>query len=223
MYITLYIHMHVHVCCSSQHVLIVHLLAFLTVDCALVLCAPPPEDCENILPRDPDIGRCCDQCGEHTHSPLSVSPLFYVCLLSYLCLSQADVYINCSQPSSLHCVYSGYIHVLMRDEKEGRKKQARSNKQTRQSNTAHPRQSLFLRKMSCLMWDSNPRHSSVKLQTDLSTTELPRQLHVQCTCTLFMCLCVCYVIIMFSLHLLIVPADPSPELPNGTPSPPPEP
>ena len=32
----------------------------------------------------------------------------------------------------------------MRDEKEERKKQARSNKQTRQSNTAHPRQSLFL-------------------------------------------------------------------------------
>ena len=31
---------------------------------------------------------------------------------------------------------------LMRDEKEERKKQARSNKQTRQSNTAHPRQSL---------------------------------------------------------------------------------
>ena len=31
----------------------------------------------------------------------------------------------------------------MRDEKEERKKQARSNKQTRQSNTAHPRQSLF--------------------------------------------------------------------------------
>ena len=28
----------------------------------------------------------------------------------------------------------------MRDEKEERKKQARSNKQTRQSNTAHPRQ-----------------------------------------------------------------------------------
>ena len=34
----------------------------------------------------------------------------------------------------------------MRDEKEERKKQARSNKQTRQSNTAHPRQSLFLEK-----------------------------------------------------------------------------
>ena len=57
-----------------------------------------------------------------------------------------------------------YVHVcvLMRDEKEGRKKQARSNKQQlRQSNTAHPRQSLFLTKMSCLGWDSNPRHSTL--------------------------------------------------------------
>ena len=49
----------------------------------------------------------------------------------------------------------------MRDERRKKeaisKKQARSNKQ--QSNTAHPRQSLFLRKMSCLGWDSNPRHS----------------------------------------------------------------
>ena len=34
----------------------------------------------------------------------------------------------------------------MRDEKEERKKQARSNKQTRQRNTAHTRQSLFLEK-----------------------------------------------------------------------------
>ena len=37
-------------------------------------------------------------------------------------------------------------HVLMRDER--RKKEASKIKQTRQSNTAHPRQSLFLRKMS---------------------------------------------------------------------------
>ena len=44
-----------------------------------------------------------------------------------------------------------YIHVLMRDE---RKKEASKVKQTtRQSNTAHPRQSLFLRKMSFLRWD----------------------------------------------------------------------
>ena len=44
----------------------------------------------------------------------------------------------------------------MRDEKEERKKQARSNKQTRQSNTAHPRQSIhvhaahFSMKIYCL-------------------------------------------------------------------------
>ena len=31
-----------------------------------------------------------------------------------------------------------YVHVLMRYEKEERKQQARSNKQTKQSNTAHP-------------------------------------------------------------------------------------
>ena len=48
-----------------------------------------------------------------------------------------------------------HVHVLMRDELEGRKKEASKAKQTtRQSNTAHPRQSLFLRKMSCLGWDS---------------------------------------------------------------------
>ena len=44
------------------------------------------------------------------------------------------------------------IRVLMRDEKEGKKKQARSNKQQGKA-TANPRQSLFLRKMSCLGWD----------------------------------------------------------------------
>ena len=36
---------------------------------------------------------------------------------------------------NVHCKYN--VHVFMRDEKEERKKQARSNKQTRQSNTAH--------------------------------------------------------------------------------------
>ena len=79
------------------------------------------------------------------------------------------------------CIYM-YMHVrfLMRDEKKERKKQARSNKQTRQSNTAHPRQSLFLRKMTCLGWDSNPRHST--LQTERSTTELPMHVHVYYQC-----------------------------------------
>ena len=45
-----------------------------------------------------------------------------------------------------------YMHVLMRDEKEERKKQARSNKQTKA--TQHTQGShFFLRKMSCLGWD----------------------------------------------------------------------
>ena len=39
------------------------------------------------------------------------------------------------------------MHALMRDEKEGASKVKQT---TRQSNTAHPRQSLFLRKVSCL-------------------------------------------------------------------------
>ena len=57
----------------------------------------------------------------------------------------------------LCCLYS------MRDAKEGRKKEASKVKQTtRQSNTAHPRQLFnFLRKISCLRWDSNPRHSTL--------------------------------------------------------------
>ena len=52
----------------------------------------------------------------------------------------------------------------MRDgrRKEGRSKQDQTKKeQLRQSNTAHERKSLFLRKMSCLRWDSNPRHSTM--------------------------------------------------------------
>ena len=59
----------------------------------------------------------------------------------------------------------------MRDEKEERKKQARSNKQTRQSNTAHPRQSLFLEKMSCLRWDSNPQESIPNFCVECNFTE----------------------------------------------------
>ena len=62
----------------------------------------------------------------------------------------------------------------MRDDKEERKKQASANKQTRQSNTAHPRQSLFLEKMSCLRWDSNPR--PLYSRQSALPTELPRQL-----------------------------------------------
>ena len=51
---------------------------------------------------------------------------------------------------SLHvCIIHMKICVLMRDER--RQKEASKVKQTtKQSNTAHPRQSFFLRKMSCL-------------------------------------------------------------------------
>ena len=41
-----------------------------------------------------------------------------------------------------------YILSMLRDEKEEKKKQARSNKQTRQSNTAHPRQHVHERTFS---------------------------------------------------------------------------
>ena len=43
--------------------------------------------------------------------------------------------------STLHL----HVHVLMRDEKEGRSKQGQTT--TRQCNTAHPREYFFLRKM----------------------------------------------------------------------------
>ena len=67
-------------------------------------------------------------------------------------------------------------NIQMRDEKEERKKQARSNKQTRQSNTAHPRQSLFLEKMSCLRWDSI-NHKIIQMRDEKkerSKTDPPR-------------------------------------------------
>ena len=62
----------------------------------------------------------------------------------------------------------GSIYPEMRRKKE-RSKQG----QTRQSNTAHPRQSLFLEKMSCLGWDSNPRHSILHVHVHVH-----EQLHV---------------------------------------------
>ena len=74
-------------------------------------------------------------------------------------LGQEHATLVSTRLSHLAACHTFSVHVFMRDEKEERKKQARSNKQTRQRNTAHPRQSLFIEKMSCLGWDSNPRHS----------------------------------------------------------------
>ena len=87
----------------------------------------------------------------------------YTCIYVYTCIHvHMHMYI-CMYTCTYACIHV-HMHTcrymfLMRDEKEGRKKQARSNNQTRQSNTAHPRQSLFQRKMSCIGWDSNTRHS----------------------------------------------------------------
>ena len=56
--------------------------------------------------------------------------------------------------------YLNVIYYYMFYEKEGKKEERRKKEgsrvkqTTRESNTAHPRQSFFLRKMSCLGWDS---------------------------------------------------------------------
>ena len=44
-------------------------VAFLSVDCNRVRCAAPPspDECDNIVQRDPDSGICCTHCGEYTH------------------------------------------------------------------------------------------------------------------------------------------------------------
>ena len=87
-----------------------------------------------------------------------IGGIFSIYIIYALSRVQSVVGLSPTQGSYIHVRV--HVRVLMRDEKEGRKKQARSNKQQlRQSNTAHPRQSLFLPKMSCLRWDSNPRHS----------------------------------------------------------------
>ena len=79
------------------------------------------------------------------------------------------------------------MYMFLNERWEGRKKEASKVKQTRQSNTAHPRQSLFLEKTSCFRWDSNPQHSI--LQTERSTnwaTEAAQlagpKSHISCTC-----------------------------------------
>ena len=77
---------------------------------------------------------------------LGVLCCFYlVCL--FICLTLlAPCFLLPSFSSLIKTCTSVHVHVhvhtyymfLMRDEKEERRKQARSNKQTRQSNTAHP-------------------------------------------------------------------------------------
>ena len=59
------------------------------------------------------------------------------CLLVFLLLREY-IHVHVHEKEEERSVHV-HVHCIMRDEKEERKKQARSNKQTRQSNTAHPR------------------------------------------------------------------------------------
>ena len=59
-------------------------------------------------------------------------------------------------------VYTTHIHtvyVLMRDEKEGRKKEASKVKQTRQSNTAHRTTDSVIREDTCICAVEDETHS----------------------------------------------------------------
>ena len=87
-----------------------------------------------------------------THSDTLYTALYTIIHIKYIYTCMYTFYTyTCTIHIRYTCtVYTCTCTCVMRDEKEGRKKQARSNKQTRQSNTAHPRHSLFLRKMSCL-------------------------------------------------------------------------
>ena len=88
--------------------------------------------------------------------------------------------VHCS--GSHCCTMKHNVHVLMRDE---RKKQARSNKQTRQSNSAHPRQLLFLRKMSYIPrvgLEPTTLYTLDRALYHCSSAGWAQISHTQCTC-----------------------------------------
>ena len=73
----------------------------------------------------------------------------HVCMYMYMYVCCCMYMYACT----CMCVVIFMLYMLMRNA-EGRKKEASKVKQTtKQSNTAHPRQSPFQRKMSCLGWD----------------------------------------------------------------------
>ena len=138
-----------------------------------------------------------------------------------------------------------YVHVNKRDE-EGRKKEASKVKQiTMQSNTAHPGQSLFQRKMSCLRWDVHvpgvtflqaivfrpfkgevldaivTKVNKVGLFTQIGPLSCFVSRHVRSTLVLIVCLLVCllFTCLLLSMLLLYLQSIP-PEMdfdPNSTP------
>ena len=85
--------------------------------------------------------------GGGEHLPLRMLIHVYTCI--------HVVHVHTHDPDTLV-----HIHLHVRQMKKRKKEASKVTQTTRQSNTAHPRQSLFLRKMSCLGWYSNPRHST---------------------------------------------------------------
>ena len=62
-------------------------------------------------------------------------------------------------PSTITYIHT-YIHVLMRDEKEGKKKEASKVKQTNKAKQhSTPKAVTCPKKMSCLRWDSKKERS----------------------------------------------------------------
>ena len=106
--------------------------------------------------------------------------IIYMYLYMYTCsiftVCKEIPLIPCRACSSISVEYNMYL--LMRGEERWKKEASKVKQTTRQSNTTHPRQSLFQRKMSCLGWDSNPRHS----RQSALLTELP---HVVCINTYY--------------------------------------
>ena len=106
-----------------------------------------------------DVGLPESRCAQPTHLEVvqivdtSSLPLFWLSPL-HCTLYPPSIHTGCAGAVSLRvsrytciCIHVlGHVHmhvIGMRDEKEGRKKQARSNT-TRQSNTAHQRQMYML-------------------------------------------------------------------------------
>ena len=75
-----------------------------------------------------------------------------------------------------------FQYMLVRDAK-GRKKEASKVKQTtKQSNTTHPRQSIFQIKMSCLGWDvqhNKRQHTKTVMPCSLKSMAQPASVRVR--------------------------------------------
>ena len=108
------------------------------------------------------------QCSNTSHSAESTAQrLLQYIATQYSGVDPEDLTATQTVSHTHPCIHV-YIHVCtcFDERREGRKKETRSNKQTnkRQSNTAHPRQSLTVYMSYMYMylgWDSNPRHVHV--------------------------------------------------------------